>query len=135
MLYYHTSDRLQDRFARQEPVPPSLGRVLIRPRQHGIVINTLMRRPPPGPGLRLPLQIHIRRTHYPLPQVIETMRRVVRYLFVQRRAPVPRLEVRDYVGQAVELVEYGHHVRGTLGSTVYEHCEGRRERGVGGVGG
>lgn len=60
--------------------------------------------------LRLPLQRHIRITCDPLPQIVKAMHRVMRYFFVQLDAVVALLEVLYYVGEAVELVEDGHHV-------------------------
>lgn len=58
----------------------------------------------------LSFQGDVCRTHDPLPQVIEAMPGVVRDLLRQIHTPVALLVMLREIGQAVQLVENGHHV-------------------------
>jgi hypothetical protein len=60
--------------------------------------------------IRLSLQSRVRITHYTLADIIEAMSRVMCYFFLQLDATIALLEMHGEVGEAVKLVEYGHHV-------------------------
>ena len=101
--------------------------MLVRPPQQRIIVNTFMLAALSGPGLCLPLQRRVGIARDPLPQIVDAMYRVVRYLLRQLDPGVPLLEVLYYVGKAVQLMEHRDHVAWTVVVAIYSNGIGLRK--------
>jgi hypothetical protein len=138
--YAHTSRSSQNRHPRHEFIPPLLRRVLVRPLQQRIVVDTLVDGTPAWPGFSLAFESCVAGAHQGLPDVVEAVRGVVGDFLGEVHAAVALLEVADEVGLLGVLVfcvrqgmlEVDMDIRGSaVGGTMIACILGRRGCGLG----